>query len=125
VKSIELPAHWRARAEDLKRFGPAAAEAFEECARELEQALNHEGNEELNLRQAAKESGYDEDSLGRMVKQGKIPNAGRPGAPRILRRDLPKKAGRKRETGGPGATLTTFGDLKRRAIASRLSRRSV
>ena len=44
------------------------------------------------LVEAARESGYSADHLGRLVRDGKIPNAGRPGAPRIARRDLPRKA---------------------------------
>jgi len=47
----------------------------------------------LNLQQAAEESGYSADHLGRLVKDGEIPNAGRTKAPRILRKDLPRKPG--------------------------------
>ncbi|MDE2782551.1 MAG: hypothetical protein OXK77_06320, partial [Gemmatimonadota bacterium] len=42
--------------------------------------------------EAARESGYSADHLGRLVRDGRIPNAGRPGAPRIARTDLPRKA---------------------------------
>ncbi len=45
----------------------------------------------LSLRAAADESGYSVGHLGREVKAGRIPNAGRENAPKILRRDLPKK----------------------------------
>jgi len=48
-------------------------------------------DELLNLRTAARESGYSADHLGRLVHEGKIPNAGRPHAPRIRRADLPRK----------------------------------
>ncbi len=47
----------------------------------------------MNLTQAAEESGYSDDHLGRLVKDGTIPNAGRPGAPLIRRGLLPRKAG--------------------------------
>ena len=47
----------------------------------------------LTLRDAAKESGYPTAHLGRLVREGKIPTPGRPGAPRIARRHLPKKTG--------------------------------
>ena len=47
----------------------------------------------LNLTEAARESGYSTDHLGHLVRDGKIPNAGRPGAPRIAPRHLPRKIG--------------------------------
>ena len=40
---------------------------------------------------AARVSGYTADHLGALVKRGKIPNAGRTGAPRIRRQDVPRK----------------------------------
>lgn len=43
----------------------------------------------VTLRAAAKESGYSVEHLARMVRQGKIPNAGRRNAPRIRVADLP------------------------------------
>ena len=46
----------------------------------------------LNLQEAAAESGFSADHLGALVRQGKIPNVGRPKAPRIRRSDLPQKA---------------------------------
>ncbi len=35
---------------------------------------------------------YSADHLGRLVREGKLPNAGREGAPRIRLQDLPRKA---------------------------------
>jgi hypothetical protein len=43
--------------------------------------------------EAAAESGYAADTLGRLVREGQIPNAGRLNAPKIRRRDIPKKPG--------------------------------
>ena len=65
--------------------------AYEKCANRVEQAFNEEENVLLNLQQASEESGYSADHLGRLVREDKIPNAGRQGAPRIARRDLPNK----------------------------------
>ncbi len=45
----------------------------------------------LSLEAAAAESGYSAGHLGREVRAGRIPNAGRENAPKILRRDLPRK----------------------------------
>ena len=50
-------------------------------------------NTPLNLQEGARESGYSPDHLGRLVKAGEIPNAGRENAPRILRKHLPRKPG--------------------------------
>ena len=60
----------------------------------LETRLRVTELEELTLQEAAKESGYGADHLGRLVRDGKIQNAGRRNAPRILRSDLPVKRGR-------------------------------
>ena len=49
-------------------------------------------DELLNLRQAAQESGYSADHLGRLVREGRICNSGRPHSPRVRRCDLPQKA---------------------------------
>ena len=47
----------------------------------------------LSLTEAAHASGYSRDHLGREVRAGRIPNAGRLNAPRIERRYLPRKPG--------------------------------
>jgi len=75
---------------------------FEVAANELEAALRDEADELLTLSQAAAESGYSEDHLGRELRAGRIPNAGRPGAPRVRRVDLPKKP-RRLSAGEPHA----------------------
>lgn len=57
----------------------------------MEQAVADADAEGLRLVDAARESGYSEEHLGRLVRSGVIPNAGRRGAPRILRRDVPRR----------------------------------
>ena len=92
--SVEgLPADWRRQAMALRRYGgETPAVALESCAAELEATLRDRDETTFSLVQAARESGYSADHLGRLVRDGKIPNAGRPGAPRIARRHLPRKA---------------------------------
>ena len=51
-----------------------------------------EDNDFLTLTEAASESGYSPDHLGRLVRGGVIRNAGRTNAPKIRRADLPRKA---------------------------------
>ena len=89
-----LPDTWRTQARTLREYGgETPAVALESCAAQLEAALRRRDVTTLNLTEAARESGYSTDHLGRLVRDGKIPNAGRPGAPRIARRHLPRKTG--------------------------------
>ena len=88
-----LAEQWRTEAETLRKRGATAqAVVLESCADEMERALRERDNELLNLMEAAQLSGYSSEHLGRMVRDGKIPNAGRPGAPRIRLGDIPRKA---------------------------------
>ena len=93
-KSVrKLSAAWRRRAKALRRYGSESpAVALERCAEELDATLVERDDITYSLVEAARESGYSADHLGRLVRDGKIPNAGRRGAPRIARRDLPRKA---------------------------------
>jgi len=92
--SVEgLPADWRGKAKALRRYGgETPALALERCADDLDATLAERDETTLSLVEAARESGYSRDHLGRLVRDGKIPNAGRPNAPRIARRHLPRKA---------------------------------
>ena len=92
--SVEgLPADWRRRAKSLRRYGgETPAVAIERCADDLEATLVERDETTLSLVEAARASGYSADHLGRLVRDGKIPNAGRLGAPRIALKDLPRKA---------------------------------
>ena len=93
ASSVELPAIWRARAASLRPYAEAAARAFERAADELEASLHSPNDEILTLTTASALSGYSVDHLRRLVKQGKLPNVGRPGSPRIRQQDLPRKPG--------------------------------
>ncbi|MXV95501.1 MAG: hypothetical protein F4Z92_06470 [Gemmatimonadetes bacterium] len=88
-----LPANWRRRAKSLRRYGAETpATAIERCADDLEATLVERDETTYSLVEASRESGYSADHLGRLVRDGKVPNAGRPGAPRIALKDLPRKA---------------------------------
>jgi len=124
---LQLAETWRERAAQLRRYDAAgAAVALEEAADELEHAIHAAKDELLNLVQAEAESGYSADYLGRLIREGKIPNAGRPHAPKIRRGDLPKKAtGRRRaraEPTDPAPTLPSLDAFRTRLIASRTRR---
>ena len=108
VLMTELPTHWREMAETLRRFNAGAAEAFEQAAVELEQSLREREHELLTLRQAAAESGYTEDYLGKLVRAGTIENAGRHKAPKIRRADLPRKAVKATGTDGTDSRFASI-----------------
>ncbi len=89
----KLPGTWRRQAKALRRYGgETPAVALDRCASELEATLVERDEATYSLVEAARESGYSAAHLGRLVRDGKIPNAGRPAAPRIARKDLPRKA---------------------------------
>lgn len=89
-----MPSRWRRRAEVFRDHEqPSVAIAYERCADELEQALDAAAETPLTLSEAATLGGYSTDHLGRLIREKKIPNAGRSGAPRIARRDVPRKSG--------------------------------
>jgi hypothetical protein len=85
-----LTTAWRARAELLRRHGAnEAASTCDACADELEATYRGVGSESLTLKQAAAECDKSAGHLARLIREARIPNAGRKHAPRILRRDLP------------------------------------
>ncbi|MDE2878431.1 hypothetical protein [Candidatus Palauibacter soopunensis] len=114
-----LPAAWRRRAKSLRRYGgETPATAIERCADDLEATLVERDETTFSLVEASRESGYSADHLGRLVRDGKIPNAGRPGAPRIALKDLPRKAHAPR---GPRLA----GKPRRREVSNRQIVRSI
>jgi hypothetical protein len=81
----DLRARWRARREEFARFQAAVdgAALCDELLADLDETICAVDDELLTLSQAAKVSGYSADHLGRLVRDGKLPNAGRPYSPRI------------------------------------------
>jgi hypothetical protein len=91
-----LPAEWRQKADRLRRYSASAANAWDDAATELEAALAKWESELLSIRQAAVESGYSEDHLRTLVRDGALPDSrpnGSRGEMRIRRCDLPRKPG--------------------------------
>jgi hypothetical protein len=74
------------------RIDPETYWAHREARRRMLEQLDAAGEEALALTDAAKESGYSANHLGRLVRSGEIENIGRSNAPKIRRRDLPRKA---------------------------------
>jgi hypothetical protein len=91
----EFFAKWRAERDRFGRYRQLVdpLPVLDELLADVQALLDTDGDSLLNLTQAGAESGYSADYLGRLVKNGTIPNAGRPNAPLIRRADLPRKAG--------------------------------
>lgn len=89
-----LATAWRARADELERFAPAAAIAFRECAAELEAQTRHDAEAILTLGEAALASGYSREHIRHQLAAGTIKNVGKKGRPRVRAGDLPRKATR-------------------------------
>ena len=88
----DLSARWRDEVALFRRRGlNQAADLTESHAADLEAAVREYRLASLTLTEAAAESGYSVSHLGRMVRDGTIPNAGRANAPRIAMKDLPRR----------------------------------
>jgi len=78
----------------LREWGAHGQAAGAERALEIvERRFRQLMLEPVSLVDAAAESGYSADHLGRLVRAGTIPTAGLPNAPRIRRCDLPSRPG--------------------------------
>lgn len=95
VQPLLRPAErFRADAETLRRRGAESlAKALESAAEDVEQTVMRWLREPLSVNEASAESGYSAEYLRRLVRDGKLPNAGTKGAIRIRRIDLPSKYG--------------------------------
>ncbi len=85
----------RVKATELREsFGDdARARALEWAALRVEQAIRERDDERLTLTEAAARSGYSADHVARLVRDGRLPNVGRHGAPRVRAGDLPSRPG--------------------------------
>jgi hypothetical protein len=91
VTPKELATKWRADAELLDIYDQNLARVCRQHAEALDAALRSVDDDALDLATAAKESGYSVERLRHLVSDQTIPNAGRKGAPRVRRGDLPNK----------------------------------
>ena len=92
--------------ETFRQFGVTAVDPdrfFAELTDKLRLMFAAADDELLTLPQAAERSGISEEHLGRLVRDGKVPNAGRKGRPRIRVADLPRRTRRAVAAPGRGA----------------------
>jgi hypothetical protein len=94
VSPEDFVTKWANEAKAMRSRGALVngAALLEEVLRDFEAATSDHQAQTLSLINAARESGYSPDYLGRLVREDRIPNAGRPNAPKIRRSDLPRKA---------------------------------
>jgi hypothetical protein len=110
---------WSAKVEVFRNFhalvdAQVLCEAF---VADLRAVLVSPDQDLLKLTEAAERSGYSREHLGRLVRDGVIPNAGRPGAPKIRLKDVPRKAGRpSRARVAPNTSLTTKQQIVRSIV---------
>ena len=88
---VQALAEIRTKAAELRdSFGDdARARSLEWAASLMESAVREHADERLTLAQAALRSGYSAEHLARLVREGRLANAGRRGSPRIRAGDLP------------------------------------
>ena len=110
---------WLTRRDELRRLHALVdgATLCDELLAELDQIADNGANELLPLHRAAAESGYSADHLGRLLRDGKLANAGRVNAPRIRRGDLPIKV---RHAVALDAERSYDPDTDARSLVSRL-----
>jgi hypothetical protein len=91
----QFAAGLRGKASDFRIYGATdTAQAFERIAQELEDAFRSWWLESLTVAEAAAESGYSEERLREMAREGLLPHAkgdGSRGHLRIARCDLPRR----------------------------------
>ncbi len=90
-----LAARWREEAERLRTLeANGQAAALEQAARELEVAATSWASELLTISEASAESGYSEEHLRRLARNGELPihrNGGPKSRMYVRRGDLPTK----------------------------------
>ncbi len=117
IPITDLAEKWRDEGAVLRRYGQdRLADLCERHADDMEAAFESHAIQELTIAQAADESGYSEDRLRELVREGRIPDNRPPGSQgemRIRRCDLPRKPGAQRQT------LSVVEDMASRILAAR------
>lgn len=88
----DLIARWTQRQQEWSKLDVSVkgAALAEEVLADLE-AVANATDDELNLSDAANISGYTADHLSRLIRENKLNNYGRKGAPRVRRSELPMR----------------------------------
>ena len=93
--AAEIRDRWLARRDELRRLKASVdgAALCDEVLADLEKLVSDRAEKPVTVREAAKLSGYSEDHIGRLLREGKLDNVGRKHAPRVMPSALPRRAG--------------------------------
>ena len=121
----EVAARWTARREEWSRLGVRldGEKLASEILADLTAIVTVERDTLLSVKAAAAETGYSVDSLGRMIRVGKLEKHGSKRRPLVRRDDLPRRVRAERRVAATrDAEATSIGAVTRLAVASRLHR---
>lgn len=121
----EILDRWTARAQEWKRLHVQVdgATLASEVLEDLRAIAEPRAEETLTLKQASVECGFSTRQLARLIATNRLKNHGRKNAPRVLRKDLPRKAAAEIHSGDAAPSNTTFLQIARGNLASRSQRR--
>jgi hypothetical protein len=89
ASSTDLPAIWRARADDLRRYGAEGpARTLETVAQELEDSLESQSERLLTVTEAATLAGRHRDTIGTAISDGRLANRGTKNRPLVRSGEL-------------------------------------
>jgi hypothetical protein len=90
---IDVRDRWLSRRDELARLKALVdgASLCGEFLSDLDRLASNSEAEVLTVTQAAECSGFSADHIGRLVREGKLSNAGRKHAPRVFARELPAR----------------------------------
>lgn len=93
MRASDFMTKWEMRRDELDRLHAHVDGAIlcQEVLGDFAAVTSSQDEEHLTLREGAALSGYSADHLARLIRQGTLPNAGRRGAPRVRRGDLPRR----------------------------------
>ena len=112
---------WASEAQAMRHRGVLVngAALLDEVLRDFDAATRAYWDQPLTLSEGSLESGYSVGHLGRLVRDGQIPNAGRSNAPKIRRSDLPRKAsGLRPRASGVHLSTATARQIARAVVTS-------
>jgi hypothetical protein len=89
----EVEDRWVARRDEFQRLRVSVdgVSLCDEVIADLERLREERDTKKLTLSEAATLSGYSREHLARLIRSGKLANAGRKHSPRVVAADLPRR----------------------------------